>query len=107
MESKTVIVGKRVINKRKDTLKFDISNYNYQVSWEGGLDTISYNQVEIQDRLFTLDKPCYVVKVNDKIGITNEGHLSTISRLTSQQTELLAFVPSISVKQLAACRYST
>ncbi|MEH2383666.1 MAG: PfaD family polyunsaturated fatty acid/polyketide biosynthesis protein [Nostoc sp.] len=88
------------MNGRKNTLKFEVSNSNPQVLWEGALNSIYYDQAEIKSRFLSLHKPCYVVKVGDGIGITNEGYLSTISRPTSQQTELLAFVPPISTKQL-------
>lgn len=100
MEYKTVVLENRVINRPENTLRFEFSNYNYEVLWEGGLNSISYEEREIKTKLLTLHKPCYIIKVNDKIGISNEGYLSTISKLTSQQTKLLAFIPPISTKQL-------
>ncbi|MCW5319207.1 PfaD family polyunsaturated fatty acid/polyketide biosynthesis protein [Nostoc sp. KVJ3] len=81
-------------------LRFDISNYNHQLLWEGNLNSIYYDQAEIKSRLLSLHKPCYVVQVGDRIGITNEGYLSTINTPKSQQTKLLVFVPPISTKQL-------
>ncbi|MHC5828321.1 MAG: 2-nitropropane dioxygenase, partial [Nostoc sp.] len=95
-----MIVGDKTINRHDQILRFDISNYNHQLLWEGNLNSIFYDQADIKSRLLSLHKPCYVVKVGDRIGITNEGYLSTINTPKSQQTKLLAFVPPISTKQL-------
>nr|WP_265277945.1 PfaD family polyunsaturated fatty acid/polyketide biosynthesis protein [Nostoc sp. KVJ3] len=88
------------MNRHDQILRFDISNYNHQLLWEGNLNSIYYDQAEIKSRLLSLHKPCYVVQVGDRIGITNEGYLSTINTPKSQQTKLLVFVPPISTKQL-------
>ncbi|WP_414859197.1 PfaD family polyunsaturated fatty acid/polyketide biosynthesis protein [Nostoc sp. KVJ3] len=95
-----MIVGDKTINRHDQILRFDISNYNHQLLWEGNLNSIYYDQAEIKSRLLSLHKPCYVVQVGDRIGITNEGYLSTINTPKSQQTKLLVFVPPISTKQL-------
>lgn len=95
-----MIIGDKIINRHDQTLRFDRSNYNHQLLWEGNLNSIYYDQSDIQSRLLSLHKPCYAVKVDNRIGITNDGYLSTINTPTSQQSELLAFVPPISTKQL-------
>lgn len=94
-----IIAGKN-IQRHENQLRFYASNYNNQLIWQGDLNSISYEQAEIKSKLLSLHKPCYIVRVDNKIGITNEGYLSTISRPKSGQTELLTFLFPISTKKL-------
>lgn len=73
---------------------------NQNQAWKGSLDCISFEQNAIKDKLLTLDKPCYIVKVADKIGVTNDGYLSPTDNSTTTQVELLLSVPPIRIQQL-------
>ena len=58
-------------------LVFLPDTYNQNQVWKGSLDCISFEQTAIKDKLLALDKPCYIVKVAGKIGVTNDGYLCT------------------------------
>ena len=77
--------------------------------WKGSLDTLSFEQSAIKDKLLTLNKPCYFVKVGGKIGVTHEGYLSSpentssILRVpinTTPTAQLLTFIPPMTLQQL-------
>ncbi|MDB9447911.1 PfaD family polyunsaturated fatty acid/polyketide biosynthesis protein [Anabaena sp. CS-542/02] len=77
--------------------------------WKGSLDTLSFENSAIKDKLLTLNKPCYFVKVGGKIGVTHEGYLSSVENTssilrvpinTTPTTQLITFIPPITLQQL-------
>ncbi|MBH8574203.1 PfaD family polyunsaturated fatty acid/polyketide biosynthesis protein [Nostocaceae cyanobacterium CENA369] len=68
--------------------------------WKGSLDSISFEQTAIKEKLKVLDKPCYILKVAGKIGVTNEGYLYPVENGTTVQLELLASIAPICIQQL-------
>lgn len=44
--------------------------------WQGSLDYVSFDEAGIKAKLLNLDKACYILRSEGKIGITNEGYLS-------------------------------
>ncbi len=89
-----------VRNKQDNGLNFCTwFNHQNQV-WKGSLDCISFEQEAIKDKLLTLDKPTYIVKVAGKIGVTNDGYLSPIENSSTTAVELLLSVPPINRQQL-------
>ncbi|MEA5503212.1 PfaD family polyunsaturated fatty acid/polyketide biosynthesis protein [Halotia wernerae UHCC 0503] len=89
-----------VLSKHANSLSFSTSTYNQNLIWKGSLDDISFEQTAIKNKLLVLDKPCYILKVAGKIGVTNEGYLSSAENGTTAQVELLTFVPPIRIQQL-------
>ncbi|NDJ25059.1 2-nitropropane dioxygenase, partial [Nostoc sp. B(2019)] len=67
-----------VLNKHVNSLGFSAYSYRQNQAWKGSLESISFEQSAIKDKLMVLDKPCYIVKVAGKIGVTNEGYLSPV-----------------------------
>ncbi|WP_193195844.1 PfaD family polyunsaturated fatty acid/polyketide biosynthesis protein [Nostoc sp. MG11] len=89
-----------VLNKHVNSLGFSAYYYRKNQVWKGSLESISFEQSAIKEKLMVLDKPCYIVKVAGKIGVTNEGYLSPVDNGTTLQVELLTFVPPIRIQQL-------
>jgi PfaD family protein len=89
-----------VLSKHDNCLGFAACSHNQNQVWKGSLESISFEQSAIKDKLMVLDKPCYIVKVAGKIGVTNEGYLSPAENGTTSQAELLTFVPPIRIQQL-------
>jgi trans-AT polyketide synthase/acyltransferase/oxidoreductase domain-containing protein len=84
-------------NKQNNTLKFSPHIHTQNLAWKGCLDSVSFDQQTIKIKLQTLDKPCYLLKIADKIGITNEGYLCQENNPTAQ---LLTSIPPITLQQL-------
>jgi PfaD family protein len=74
-------------------------------TWKGSIDSISIEQTAIKDKLLSLHKPCYIVKIADKIGITNEGQLSYENNGTTAPVKLLMTVPPINPQQLGDANF--
>ncbi|MCF2150587.1 PfaD family polyunsaturated fatty acid/polyketide biosynthesis protein [Desmonostoc muscorum LEGE 12446] len=81
-------------------MNFSTWFHNQNQVWKGSLESISFEQEAIKNKLMVLDKPCYVVKVAGKIGVTNEGYLSPTDNTTTTQIELLTFAPPVRIQQL-------
>ncbi|MFN6536293.1 MAG: PfaD family polyunsaturated fatty acid/polyketide biosynthesis protein [Nostoc sp. EkiNYC01] len=89
-----------VLSKHDNGLNFSPWFHNQNQVWKGSLESISFEQETIKNKLMVLDKPCYVVKVAGKIGVTNEGYLSPTDNTTTTQIELLTFAPPVRIQQL-------
>ncbi|GAX34613.1 PfaD family polyunsaturated fatty acid/polyketide biosynthesis protein [Nodularia sp. NIES-3585] len=87
-------------HKRNNSLlKLANSFVSQNQVWQGSLNTISFDGNGIKAKLLNLDKPCYIIRIEDKIGVSNEGEL-----LHSQNgkigQELLISVPAMQIQQL-------
>ncbi|MBR8835375.1 MAG: PfaD family polyunsaturated fatty acid/polyketide biosynthesis protein [Stigonema ocellatum SAG 48.90 = DSM 106950] len=88
-----------VLGKYDNGLGFRANFNNHQV-WKGLLDCVAFTQADIKEKLLNLDKPCYIVKLAGKIGVTNEGYLSPAENSKTGQVEILTAVPPISTHNL-------
>jgi trans-AT polyketide synthase, acyltransferase and oxidoreductase domains len=87
-------------NKLNQKLKFSHSmNNNYQ-GWQGDLDTVSFDAQNIKNKLMDLNSPCYILKREEQIGISNRGSLSYAANGKTKQLEMLLTVPAIGFHQL-------
>lgn len=87
-------------NKYQQQLKFSPSmNNNYQ-GWQGDLNTVSFDAVNIKSKLMNLNSPCYILNKEGQIGISNEGSLSYSANGKTQKLEMLLTVPTIGFHQL-------
>ncbi|MBN3905275.1 MAG: PfaD family polyunsaturated fatty acid/polyketide biosynthesis protein [Nostoc sp. NMS1] len=95
-----MIGADNILNNNGSYLK--ISDFIYQQNqvWQGALDSISFNGKGIKSKLLNLDKPCYIIKVEGKIGATNEGHLYPYNPEKTGQIEILIAVLPLSIRQL-------
>lgn len=50
--------------------------------WSGDLQSIAYDEAGIRAKLSRLDKPVYVVGVDQRVGVTNEGTISDNGNVT-------------------------
>ncbi|MBE9201842.1 MULTISPECIES: PfaD family polyunsaturated fatty acid/polyketide biosynthesis protein [unclassified Nodularia (in: cyanobacteria)] len=87
-------------DQHNNSLKFPTNPHSQNLTWKGPLDSISFQESAIKNKLLTLDKPCYILKIADKIGVTNEGYLCPPENKTTTQPELLTFIPPINLQQL-------
>jgi trans-AT polyketide synthase, acyltransferase and oxidoreductase domains len=73
--------------------------HNHHQTWHGSLNTISFDGNGIKAKLLNLAKPCYIIRVDDKIGVTNEGELLNSQNGTMGE-ELLMSVPAMQIQHL-------
>jgi PfaD family protein len=89
-----------VLNKQDNGLAFFGPPCNFHQVWKGSLDCVSFELNNIKDKLLAIDKPCYIVRVNGKIGVSNDGYLSAAENDKTEQAELLIAAPPISLQRL-------
>ncbi len=90
-----------ILNHKRGNSLLKLSHFfasNNQV-WQGSLNTISFDGNGIKAKLLNLDKPCYIIRIEDKIGVTNEGE-SLQSQNGKIGQELLMSVPAMQIQQL-------
>ncbi|MEC4887965.1 MAG: PfaD family polyunsaturated fatty acid/polyketide biosynthesis protein [Scytonema sp. PMC 1070.18] len=86
--------------KQNNGLSFHSYSFNHNQIWKGALDCVEFEQSAIKEKLLNLHKPCYIVRVDGQIGVTNEGYLSFPDNGNTRQVELLMTVPPISIQNL-------
>ncbi|MBW4554944.1 MAG: PfaD family polyunsaturated fatty acid/polyketide biosynthesis protein [Trichormus sp. ATA11-4-KO1] len=87
-------------NQHTNRLKIsDFCVMPYQV-WQGDLDTVSFDEEGIKAKLNNLSKPCYIIRYQGHIGVTQEGHWIHVNNGKIGQMELLIAVPSMKIQQL-------
>ncbi len=89
-----------VLNKNNNGLQ--LSGYFHQQNqdWQGILACVSFNQAGIKANLLNLDKPCYIVRCEGQIGVTNEGDLRHSTNGKKGQVEMLIALPPLPIQQL-------
>lgn len=77
-----------------------------QALWKGALNSIAFDPIGIQTKLLTLDKPCYVVRYEGHIGVTNEGYIGGAHGST-EVVECLGMIPATPLDQLGDRNFCT
>lgn len=95
-----MIGANNILNKNGNYLKVSDFSYHQNQAWQGALDSVSFNEKGIKSKLLNLDKPCYIIRVEGKIGATNEGYLYPYNQEKSEDVETLIAVPQLSIRQL-------
>ncbi|MCX7592242.1 MAG: PfaD family polyunsaturated fatty acid/polyketide biosynthesis protein [Fischerella sp.] len=89
-----------VLGKQENGLDFYGSPCNFNQVWKGSLDCVTFHPAIIKEKLLSLDKHCYIVRVDGKIGVSNDGYLSPLDCDQTGQIELLMVIPPIRLQQL-------
>ena len=66
--------------------------------WHGPSNSIAFTEQSIKEKLRNLEQPCYVVRKQDQIGITNAGELTDVAASTAIET--LTAIPPLLPQQL-------
>jgi trans-AT polyketide synthase/acyltransferase/oxidoreductase domain-containing protein len=88
-----------VIPKNQNYLNFSEFSRKQNQVWQGALDSVSFDQEAIKTKLLNLEKPCYIIRLDDEIGVTNEGYLYHSNGQTGK-VEMLIAVPPLAIQQL-------
>ncbi|WP_392478725.1 PfaD family polyunsaturated fatty acid/polyketide biosynthesis protein [Nostoc sp. C110] len=95
-----MIGADNILNNNGNYLKIsDYISHQNQV-WQGILDFVSFNEKGIKSKLLNLEKPCYIIRVEGKVGATNEGYLYPCNQEKTGQAEILVSTPPLSTRQL-------
>jgi PfaD family protein len=73
---------------------------NHHHTWQGDFNNVAFDAEKIKLKLRNLEKPCYIVRNEGIIGITNEGSLSHVNNGKTAQMEMLMAVPPLAIQQL-------
>ncbi|ARV62843.1 2-nitropropane dioxygenase [Nostocales cyanobacterium HT-58-2] len=89
-----------VLGTYNNGLGFFGNSFNHNQVWKGSLDCVAFEQSAIKDKLLNLNKPCYIVRLAGKIGVTNEGYSCPTENGKTGQVELLMTVPPMPTQNL-------
>ncbi|MBC1240313.1 PfaD family polyunsaturated fatty acid/polyketide biosynthesis protein [Nostoc sp. 2RC] len=95
-----MISTNNVLHKNGNYLKISEFPHRSHQIWQGTLDSVSFHETGIKSKLLNLDKPCYIIRNEGKIGATNEGYLYPHNQEKTEQAEIIIAVPPISTQQL-------
>ena len=84
------------VNGLGSSNRFCIQNQVVKVS----IDSVSFEPAGIKDKLIAIENPCYIVRFEGRIGVTNQGYFYPAGNGKTGQVELLMVVPPISIQQL-------
>ncbi|MBH8564124.1 PfaD family polyunsaturated fatty acid/polyketide biosynthesis protein [Nostoc sp. CENA67] len=90
----------KALNNNTHQLKTSRFFHAGNQNWQGVLNSVSFDEVGIESKLLNLDKPCYIIRYEGKIGVTNEGYLDISQNSKTEQIETLVTVPPLSPQQL-------
>jgi trans-AT polyketide synthase, acyltransferase and oxidoreductase domains len=90
-----------ILSQTKDNgLRFSGSPCVQGPMWVGSLDSIAFEPQAIHRELSNLEKPCYLVRYQGQIGVTNEGNLIDNANGESSTIETLTAVAPLLAQQL-------
>ncbi len=95
-----MIGADNMVNNNGSYIKTSDFIYHQNQVWQGILDSVSFDEKGIKAKLLNLEKPCYIIRVQGKIGATNEGYLYPYNPEKAGQAEILIAVPPLSTQQL-------
>jgi trans-AT polyketide synthase, acyltransferase and oxidoreductase domains len=91
---------KAILKKSANSLKISQFFHNQNQVWQGSLDSISFDEEGIKVKLLNINKPCYIIRFEGQIGVTNEGYLYNSNNGKIGQVEILIAVPPLPIQQL-------
>ncbi len=82
--------------------KISFSGYpnNQNPVWLGSYNSISFDSEGIKTKLLNLNQPCYFVRKNGQVGVTNEGYLGDSNNGNYQEIKTLTAIPPLVPQQL-------
>jgi trans-AT polyketide synthase, acyltransferase and oxidoreductase domains len=89
-----------IINSHDNGLNFHAFSFYQNQTWKGSLDCVSFDRESIRNKLLNLTQPCYIIRTEGKIGVTNYGYTYATENADNKEIELLAFVAPTSTANL-------
>ncbi|MFQ4140981.1 PfaD family polyunsaturated fatty acid/polyketide biosynthesis protein [Chlorogloeopsis sp. ULAP02] len=89
-----------ILRQNSNALKFSEVFSHQNHVWQGSLDSVSFDKEGIKAKLLNLNKPCYVVRFEGEIGVTNEGYLYSFNDGQTGKVEVLIAAPPLAIQQL-------
>ena len=87
------------MSNQNHLIRFSGTSSSTNPIWIGEIDSIAFTKEEIKSKLLDLDKPCYFVRKNGQIGVTNDGYLGD-NHGKFQDMETLTAIPPLRPQQL-------
>ena len=83
-----------------ENLRFLAASEKGAGSWKVPAGSVAYDETGVKSRLLALDKPCYVVRDGERIGVSNEGYWGDSDHLHGPVMDTLAWVPPLPIGHL-------
>jgi trans-AT polyketide synthase, acyltransferase and oxidoreductase domains len=80
---------------------------NVPQTWQGEIEEIAFAPEEIKAKLLNLEQPCYVVKVQGQLGVTNSGYLTATEFGSVDRREVIVALPVLSLQKLGDPSFQT
>jgi trans-AT polyketide synthase/acyltransferase/oxidoreductase domain-containing protein len=80
---------------------------NMSQIWCGSIDDIAFSPEEIKAKLLNLERPCYLVQAQGKIGITSTGYSAFEEQNLAESIKIITSVPSLPINQLGDRNFQT
>jgi len=78
-----------------------------QQSWQADLQSIAFDEQAVEDKLRDLDRPLYVVQLQGKVGITNEGVIQMGDDGKAGVLGFIASAPAMHIEDLGNPAFKT
>lgn len=88
-----------VTNLHDNGLNFHAFSFYQNQTWKGSLSCVSFDPQSIRNKLLSLNQPCYIIRHEGKIGVTNDGYTYATDN-TDKSVELLAVVAPTTTSNL-------
>lgn len=95
------------LNFQKNGLRFDYQPNVQNPVWKGSLDSIAFDNEGIKSKLLNLELPCYFVRKQGQLGVTNEGYLVDPNNYKSEIIDTITAVPPLVPQQLGDPSFQT
>ena len=63
------------------------------LGWQGPADSLAFDDKAVREKILLLDQPLYVVRSNQRVGVTDQGQLSMVAGQNGRTSEILAVLP--------------
>jgi trans-AT polyketide synthase, acyltransferase and oxidoreductase domains len=89
-----------ITNLHDNSLNFRAFSFYQNQTWKGVLSCVSFDPDSIRNKLLSLNEPCYIIRHEGKIGVTNDGSTHAINNTDNKPVQLLAVVPPTAISNL-------
>ncbi|MCP4756461.1 MAG: PfaD family polyunsaturated fatty acid/polyketide biosynthesis protein [Proteobacteria bacterium] len=94
------------MTSEKNTIKYTGSSDTLDQVWIGDKSTVAFDEEEIKSKLLNLDKPCYMVRDGQNIGLSDEGRLVDAENRGKDAPQALSVVPPLPVGNLGSSEFN-
>ncbi|WP_218080749.1 PfaD family polyunsaturated fatty acid/polyketide biosynthesis protein [Anthocerotibacter panamensis] len=73
--------------------------------WHGAPEQVAFDEQDIRAKLLNLNQPCFILRIEGRIGVANQGYLSDAEVRTKGSVEVLSALPPLVPRQLGDAQF--